>query len=392
MRALCWNGVNDLRVETVPDPVIVNPDDVILRVTMSTTCGSDLHFIDGYIPSMRAGDVIGHEFMGEVVETGRDVKKIKKGDRVVVPSFICCGQCWYCQHDLWSLCDNTNPNAEMQSALLGYPTAGIYGYTHAFGGFAGAHAQYVRVPHADVDCFVVPEGLRDEQVVFLSDAAPTGYMGADFCNIHPGDTVAVWGCGGVGLMAQKSAYLLGAERVIAIDRYPERLRAARENVGAVTINYEEVDSVLEALQDMTGGRGPDSCIDAVGMEAHGTGLQYKYDRLKQALRMETDRGDALREAIMAVRKGGTLSILGVYGVMDKFPIGVIMNKGLTVRTAQQHGQKYVPRLLQHTVKGELDASFLATHRMSLEESAQGYEVFKNKAEDCLRVVFLPQAA
>ena len=392
MRALCWNGVNDLRVETVPDPVIVNGHDVILRVTMSTTCGSDLHFIDGYIPTMRAGDVIGHEFMGEVVETGRDVTKIKKGDRVVVPSFICCGQCWYCQHDLWSLCDNTNPNAEMQSTLLGYPTAGIYGYTHAFGGFAGAHAQYIRVPHADVDCFIVPEGLRDEQVVFLSDAAPTGYMGADFCNIHGGDVVAVWGCGGVGLMAQKSAFLLGAERVIAIDRFPERLRAAREQVGAETINYEEVGSVLEALQDITGGRGPDACIDAVGMEAHGTGLQYKYDRVKQALRMETDRGDALREAIMAVRKGGTLSILGVYGLMDKFPVGVIMNKGLTVRTAQQHGQKYVPKLLEHTVKGELDTSFLATHRMSLEESPQGYEVFKNKAEDCLRVVFVPQPA
>ena len=248
------------------------------------------------------------------------------------------------------------------------------------------------MPHADVDCFIVPEGLRDEQVVFLSDAAPTGYMGADFCNIHGGDVVAVWGCGGVGLMAQKSAFLLGAERVIAIDRFPERLRAAREQVGAETINYEEVGSVLEELQDITGGRGPDACIDAVGMEAHGTGLQYKYDRVKQAVRMETDRGDALREAIMAVRKGGTLSILGVYGLMDKFPVGVIMNKGLTVRTAQQHGQKYVPKLLEHTVKGELDTSFLATHRMSLEESPQGYEVFKNKAEDCLRVVFVPQPA
>lgn len=391
MRALCWNGVNDLRVETVPDPVIVNPRDAILRVTMSTTCGSDLHFIDGYIPTMRAGDVIGHEFMGEVVETGSEVKKIKKGDRVVVPSFICCGACWFCQHELWSLCDNTNPNAESQASLLGYPTAGIYGYTHAFGGYAGAHAQYVRVPHADVDCFVVPEGLRDEQVVFLSDAAPTGYMGADFCNIHPGDTVAVWGCGGVGLMAQKSAFLLGADRVIAIDRFPERLQVAREKVGSETVNYAEVDSLLEALQDMTGGRGPDSCIDAVGMEAHGTGLQYKYDRVKQALRLQTDRGEALRDAIMAVRKGGTLSILGVYGVMDKFPLGVMMNKGLTIRTAQQHGQKYVPRLLELTQKGELDASFLATHRVPLEDGPAGYEIFKNKLDNCLRVVFIPEA-
>jgi threonine dehydrogenase-like Zn-dependent dehydrogenase len=389
MRALCWNGVNDLRVETVPDPGIVNPHDAILRVTMSTTCGSDLHFIDGYIPSMRAGDVIGHEFIGEVVETGREVKRLRKGDRVVVPSFICCGQCWYCRNDLWSLCDNTNPNAEMQAALLGYPTAGIYGYTHAFGGYAGAHAQFVRVPHADVDCFPIPEGLRDEQVVFLSDAAPTGYMGADFCNIKPGDTVAVWGCGGVGLMAQKSALLLGAGRVIAIDRIPERLRVAREVIGAETINYEEAGSVLEILQEVTGGRGPDACIDAVGMEAHGTGIQYKYDRAKQVLHLHTDRGDALREAIMACRKGGTLSILGVYGLMDKFPLGVMMNKGLTVRTAQQHGQKYVPRLLEHTSRGELDASFLATHRFSLEDGPRGYDIFKNKDENCLRVVFIP---
>jgi len=391
MKALYWNGINDLRVGTVPDPAIVNPHDAILRVTMSTTCGSDLHFIDGYIPTMRAGDVIGHEFIGEVVETGPEVRKVRKGDRVVVPSFICCGQCWFCQHDLWSLCDNTNPNAEMQSTLLGYPTAGIYGYTHAFGGYAGAHADFVRVPHADVDCFQIPEGIRDEQALFLSDAAPTGYMGADFCDIKPGDTVAVWGCGGVGLMAQKSAYLMGAGRVIAIDRFPERLQAARDRVGSEVINYEQVDSVLEALQDMTGGRGPDACIDAVGMEAHGTGLQYQYDRAKQALRMHTDRGDALREAIMACRKGGTLSILGVYGVMDKFPIGVIMNKGLTVRTAQQHGQKYVPQLIEHTQRGELDASFLATHRFTIDDGPRGYDIFKHKAEGCLRVVFAPQA-
>ena len=389
MRALCWNGVDDLRTETVPDPSIVNPHDAILKVLMSTTCGSDLHFIAGYIPTMRSGDIIGHEFMGEIVDTGRDVQKVKKGDRVVVPSFICCGQCWFCQHELWSLCDNTNPNAEMQSALLGYPTAGIYGYTHAFGGYAGAHAEYVRVPHADVDCFQVPDGLRDEQVVFLSDAAPTGYMGAVFCDLKPGETVAVWGCGGVGLMAQKSAFLLGAGRVIAIDRFPERLRIARDAVGSETINYEEVDSVLEVLQDMTGGRGPDACIEAVGMEAHGTGIQYKYDRAKQALRMHTDRGDALREAIVACRKGGTLSILGVYGVMDKFPLGVMMNKGLTIRTAQQHGQKFVPKLLEHAERGELDASILATHRFSLEDGARGYDMFKNKEDECLRVVFVP---
>jgi threonine dehydrogenase-like Zn-dependent dehydrogenase len=390
MKALCWNGVNDLRVETVPDPTIVNPHDAILRVTMSTTCGSDLHFIGGYVPTMRAGDVIGHEFMGEVVETGREVKNVKRGDRVVVPSFVCCGQCWFCRHDLWSLCDNTNPNAEIQAALLGYPIAGVYGYTHAFGGYAGAHAEYIRVPHADVDCFQVPDGLRDEQVVFLSDAAPTGYMGADFCEIQPGDTVAVWGCGGVGLMAQKSAFLLGAKRVIAIDRFPERLRVAREKIGSETINYKEVESVLEALREMTGGRGPDACIEAVGMEAHGTSMLYKYDRTKQALGLHTDRGEALRQAIMACRKGGTLSIVGVYGLMDKFPVGVLMNKGLTVRTAQQHGQRYVPRLLEHTQKGELDASILATHKFPLEQSPHGYEIFKNKEDGCLRAVFSPQ--
>lgn len=388
MRALCWNGINDLRVESVPDPELVSPHDVILRVTATTTCGSDLHFIGGYIPTMRAGDVIGHEFMGVVEDVGRDVKKVKRGDRVVVPSFISCGECWYCQHDLFSCCDNTNPNAELQEPLLGYPTAGIYGYTHAFGGYAGSHAQYVRVPHADVGCFHVPENVRDDQALFLSDAGPTGFMGADFCNIHPGDTVAVWGAGGVGLMAMHGARLLGAERIIAIDRLPERLRLAREKVGAETVNYAEQD-VIETLKDLTAGRGPDSCVDAVGMEAHGPGLDYAYDRAKQILRLHTDRGQALRQAILACRKGGTLSILGVYGLMDKFPLGVIMNKGLTVRTAQQHGQHYLPRLLEYTSGGQLDLSYLATHRMPLEEAPRGYEMFKKKEDGCLRVVFTP---
>lgn len=389
MRALCWNGVNDLRVETVPDPEIVNPRDIILRVTMSSTCGSDLHLIDGFVPTMRSGDIIGHEFMGEVLEVGRDVKRIQRGDRVVVPSFITCGSCWYCRHDLYSLCDNTNPNAELQEPVLGYPTGGIYGYTHAFGGYAGAHAQYVRVPHADENCFKVPEGLSDTQVLFLSDAAPTGFMGADFCNIQPGDTVAVWGAGGVGLMAMHSAYLLGAERVIAIDRLPERLHLAREKAGAVSINYTEVDSVTEVLKELTGGRGPDACIDAVGMEAHGEGVGYAYDRMKQALHLVSDRGQALRQAIVACRKGGTLSILGVYGVMDKFPLGVIINKGLTVRTAQQHGQHYLPRLLEYAVQGRLDPSYLVTHQFSLEDAPRGYEMFKHKEDGCVRAVFTP---
>lgn len=387
MRALCWNGVNDLRVETVPDPEIVNPHDVILRVTLSTTCGSDLHFIDGYLPTMKAGDIIGHEFMGVVEDVGRDVKKVKKGDRVVVPSFIVCGNCWYCEHNLYSLCDNTNPKPEYQQVAFGQPTAGIYGYTHAFGGYAGAHAQYVRVPHADHDCFLVPEGLRDEQVIFLSDAAPTGYMGAEFCDIQPGATLAVWGAGGVGLMAIRSAYLMGAERVIAVDRFPERLAMAREFVGAETVDYSQVESVVDTLREMTGGRGPDACIDAVGMEAHGTGPSHAYDRAKQALHLHSDRGQALREAILSCRKGGTLSVLGVYGLMDKFPLGAIINKGLTLRTAQQHGQKYVPRLLEHVVKGELDPSFLATHRFPLEDSPRGYELFKKKEDGCVRAVF-----
>lgn len=389
MRALCWNGINDLRVETVPDPGIVNPHDAILRVVLTTTCGSDLHLIDGYIPTMKPGDVLGHEFMGIVEEVGPEVKKVKKGDRVVVPSFIGCGECFYCKSDLWSLCDNSNPNWALQEPMLGYPTGAVFAYSHAFSGYAGSHAQYIRVPYADNGCFPIPEGVSDETALFLSDAGPTGYMGADFCDIKPGDTIAVWGAGGVGLMAAKSAYLMGAERVVVIDRFPERLKLAREMCGAETINYEQEPDVLGALKEMTGGRGPDACIDAVGMEAHGTGPGYFVERVKQELRVVTDRGQALRSAIMACRKGGILSVLGVYGVMDKFPMGVIMNKGLTVRSAQQHGQAYVPRLLEHAAKGELDPSFLVTHRFSLEDSPRGYEMFRSKAEGCVRAVFAP---
>ncbi|KLJ01947.1 zinc-dependent alcohol dehydrogenase [Luteimonas sp. FCS-9] len=389
MRALCWNGVNDLRVETVPDPAVVNPGDVVLRVGLSTTCGSDLHFIDGYIPSMREGDVIGHEFMGTVEAVGPAVRSVQVGQRVVVPSFVSCGQCWHCGRHEYSLCDNTNPHWEIQEPLLGHPTAGIYGYTHAFGGYAGSHAQYIRVPHADVGCFAVPDGVSDEDALFLSDAGPTGFMGADFCDIQPGDIVAVWGCGGVGLMALQSARVLGAERVIGIDRIPERLAMARDVVGAETIDYTDVDSVVDALRETTGGRGPDACIDAVGMEAHGTGMAYAYDRAKQALHLHTDRGEALREAIVACRKGGVVSVLGVYGLMDKFPLGVMMNKGLTVRTAQQHGQHYLPRLLELAQQGRFHSRFLATHRMPLEEAARGYDLFKHKHDGCVRAVFVP---
>lgn len=388
MRALCWMGVNDLQVNTVPDPTIVNPHDVILKVGLTTTCGSDLHLLGGYVPTMREGDVIGHEYMGEVVEIGSDVQRLTAGDRVVVPSFLGCGKCWYCDHDEWSLCDNTHPKPELAEPELGYPTGGIPGYSHAFGGYAGSHAEYIRVPFGDVNAFTVPDGITDEQALFLSDAVPTGYMGADFAAIKPGDTVAVWGCGGVGLMAQKSAMIMGAERVIAIDRLPERLALAKR-LGSETINYEESDSVLEELREFTFGKGPDACIEAVGMEAHGTGPQYAYDRVKQALHLETDRGSALREAMMAVRKGGTLAIIGVYGLMDKFPLGMLMNKGVTIRTAQQWGQRYMPAMLEHVQKGELDPSILVSHRMSLEEAPKGYQLFKDKEDNCMRAVFKP---
>lgn len=388
MKALCWNAVRDLRVENVPDPVILSPRDAIVKVTMSSVCGSDLHLINGFIPTMKAGDVLGHEFMGEVVETGADVTNIKKGDRVVVPSAISCGNCWFCQQGLTSCCDNSNPESAIQDKVLGSPVSGIYGYTHAFGGYPGSHAQYIRVPYADTDCFLVPEELRDDSVVFLSDALPTGYMGADFCEIKKDDIVAVWGCGGVGLMAIESAYLMGAERVIAIDRFPERLAFAEKVAGAETINYAEV-SVLETLKEMTGGRGPDKCIEAVGMEAHGVGMGYLFDKTKQMLRLHTDRGQALREAIFACRKGGIVAMLGVYGMMDFFPVGVIMNKGLTIKSGQQNGHVYIPRLMEHLRRGELDPSYLVTHRFALDDGPKAYEIFNNKEDGCLRAVFVP---
>ncbi|MDE1674536.1 zinc-dependent alcohol dehydrogenase [Nocardia gipuzkoensis] len=389
MHALCWNGVDDLAVETVPDPILVNPHDVIVQVRLTTTCGSDLHFIDGYLPGMREGDVFGHEFMGEVVEIGAEVASTKVGDRVVVPSFIGCASCWYCDRELYSLCDTTNPNSALQQPLFGYPTGGIYGYTHPFGGYQGSHAQYIRVPFGDVNCFRIPEGITDEQALFVSDAVPTGLMGAEFCDIHPRDTVAVWGSGGVGLMAGHSARLLGADRVIVIDRFPERLAMASEQFGAETIDYTAVDSVQEALRESTGGRGPDACIDAVGMEGHGTGLQQLYDRAKQLLRLESDRATPLREAILACRKGGVVAVLGIYGLTDKFPMGVVTNKGLTIRSAQQYGQRYVPRMFDYIQQGDLDPSYLITHDMPLEDAVYGYDIFKNKEEGCIRSVFRP---
>lgn len=391
MRALCWNGINDLRVERVPEPRILNPQDAIIKVALSSVCGSDLHLIDGYIPTMKPGDILGHEFLGEVVETGPGVNALRRGDRVVTVSVIGCGECWYCKHDNWSLCDNSNPQPEFEEMLWGQCGAGIFGYSHALGGYAGSHAEYIRVPFADHGCFKVPEALSDEQAVFVSDAVPTGYMAADMAGIRPGDVVAVWGCGAVGQMAIRSAYLLGAEHVIGIDRYPERLSLAQIKAGAEPLDYSRV-SIYEALMAMTGGRGPDVCIDAVGMEADGadTGVQAWYDRTKQAIGLETDRAMVLRQMIQCCRKGGTVSIVGVYGgLIDKFPMGAAMNKALTFRMGQQHGQKYAKRLFGHIANGELDPAYLMTHRWSLAEGPEGYQMFKEKTDNCLRVVFEP---
>ncbi|MGW6271208.1 zinc-dependent alcohol dehydrogenase [Streptomyces sp. NPDC055060] len=390
MKALCWTGVGDLSVETVPEPTILNDQDAIVKVTASSVCGSDLHLINGYVPAMRAGDVIGHEFVGEIVETGPGVHRHQVGDRVVVCSILGCGRCRPCEEGWWSLCENSNPQPAFTEVAYGQPTAGILGYSHAMGGFAGSHAEYIRVPFADQGAFAVPGQLTDQQAVFASDAVPTGWMGADLGGVTPGDVVAVWGAGGVGQMAARAASLLGAEKVIVIDRLPERLAQAERYCGATTtLDYSEVD-VGPALRELTGGRGPDVCIEAVGMEAHKKGPQYAYDRFKQALRLQTDRSVSLREAIHACRKGGTVSILGVFGgVLDKFPLGAAMNKGLTFRMGQQHGQRYIPMLLERMAAGEIDTGHLATHPMPLSEGPDGYRMFQEKKDGCVRAVFLP---
>ena len=387
MRATCWEGKRKVRVEDVPEPRILNSRDAIVRITSTAICGSDLHLYNGFIPTMERGDILGHEFMGEVVEVGRSVKNLAVGDRVVVPFAIACGHCAACQRDLFSCCENSNPNAWMAEKLFGHPMAGAFGYSHLTGGYAGGQAEFARVPFADVGPLKVPDGLADEQVLFLSDILPTGYMGAEFCNIQRGDVIAVWGAGPVGLFAIASAQLLGAERVIAIDRFPYRLRMARDKAGATdVINYEE-ESVLEALRELTGGRGPDACIDAVGMEAHGHGAVYAYDRTKQALKLETDRPLALRECIMACRSGGIVSVIGVYGgFIDKFPIGSVMNRSLTIRSGQCHVQRYMRPLLERIQKGEIEPSFVVTHRLRLDEAPRGYEMFLNKEDNCEKVV------
>jgi threonine dehydrogenase-like Zn-dependent dehydrogenase len=390
MRATVWSGRNKVSVENVPDPKILNGRDAIVKISSTAICGSDLHLYNGYVPTMRKGDILGHEFMGEVVETGRDVGNLKVGDRVVVPFPIACGACNACARGLFSLCENSNPNAQTAEKLWGDTTCGIFGYSHATGGYAGGQAEYARVPFADVGPIKIENGLTDEQVLFLSDVFPTGYMGADVCDIKPGDVVAVWGCGPVGQFAIASAYLLGAERVIAIDRFDYRLNMAREKADAETINYEQTP-VREALREMTGGRGPDHCIDCVGLEAHHHhGGMYAYDRVKQATRMETERGYALREAILNCRSGGTVSIMGVYGgFMDKFPIGAVMNRGLTIKTGQCHVHRYLRPLLEHIEKGDIDPSFIVTHRMSLDDAPNGYETFKHKQDECVKVVLKP---
>ncbi|HEX2441958.1 MAG TPA: zinc-dependent alcohol dehydrogenase [Methylomirabilota bacterium] len=389
MRATCWMGKGSIQVQQVPDPRILDDGDAIVRITATAICGSDLHLYNGFVPTMKSGDVLGHEFMGEVMEVGREVKNLKVGDRVVVPFPIACGACAMCRKSLFSLCENSNPNAWMAEKLWGYSPAGLFGYSHMLGGFPGGQAEYARVPFADVGPLRIPAGLPDEKVLFLSDILPTGYMGAEMCNIDKGDVIAVWGAGPVGLFAMKSAQLLGAERVIAIDRFPYRLQRAREISGAETLNYQEVD-LHEALRELTGGRGPDACIDAVGLEAHMPGPLYAYDRVKQAVGLETDRTFALRQAILACRSGGTVSVIGVYGgFIDKFPMGAVVNRSLTIRSGQCHVQRYMKPLLERIEKGEIDPSVVISHRLRLDEAPHGYEMFLHKQDDCVKVVLRP---
>jgi len=390
VKAVCWYGKRDVRVANVPDPVLLNPRDAIVRVTSTAICGSDLHLYDGVIPEMSSGDILGHEFMGEVVEVGSGVSTISVGDRVIVPFAIACGSCAPCRQRLYSLCDNSNPNAWMLEKLYGYSGAGLFGYSHLYGGYAGGQAEYVRVPFADVGPFKVPPSLSDEQVLFLTDIFPTGYMAAENCDIEPGHVVAVWGCGPVGQFAIKSAYLFGAERVIAIDRVPERLEMAAREGRAETINFA-TENVQERLRLLTAGRGPDACIDAVGLEAHGRGsLGAYYDNIKTHAFLATDRLDVLRQAIHACRKGGVVSIPGVYGgFLDKVPMGAAFAKGLTLRMGQTHVHRYVPLLLDHIERGLIDPTFIVSHRLSLDDAPDAYRMFREKSASCTKVVMQP---
>ncbi len=390
MKAVCWFGKHDVRVESVPDPTILNSRDAIIKITTTAICGSDLHLYNGYIPTMQAGDILGHEFMGEVVETGNGVTNLKKGDRVVVPFTIACGNCFYCKRDLWSACDNSNPKPETAETLYGYSGSGLFGYSHMMGGFAGGQAEYVRVPFADVGPIKIPNHLDDEKVVFLSDIFPTGYQAAENCNIHEGDTVAVWGAGPVGQFAVKSAFMLGAAKVILIDHYEDRLELAQaENENLETINFDDTE-VYDKLKDLTGGRGPDSCIDAVGLESHGTSPDALLDYAKASLFLATDRPHALRQAIYACRKGGTVSIPGVYGgFLDKFPMGAAFGKGLTFKMGQTNMHKYLPQLLSAIEEGKIDPSFVISHRMNLSEAPAGYKHFNEEKDTWRKIVLKP---
>ena len=389
MKAVCWFGKHDVRVENVPDPQILNSRDAIIKITTTAICGSDLHLYNGYIPTMEAGDILGHEFMGEVVEVGKDVKNLQKGDRVVIPFTIACGRCFFCERELWSCCDNSNPNAGIAETLYGFSGSGLFGYSHMLGGFAGGQAEYVRVPFADTGALKIGDSLTDEQVLFLSDIFPTGYMAAENCDIKEGDTVAIWGAGPVGQFAVRSAFLLGAEQVIAIDHYEDRLQLAAEG-GARTINFDDED-VFEKLKDLTGGRGPDSCIDAVGLEAHGVAPDALLDYVKAKLFLATDRPHALRQAIHCCRKGGTVSIPGVYGgFLDKFNFGAAFGKGLTFKMGQTHMHKYMPKLLSLVEEGKIDPTFVISHRLKLDDAPKAYNEFNKEKNQWRKVVLKPQ--
>ncbi|MFC6717842.1 zinc-dependent alcohol dehydrogenase [Natrialbaceae archaeon GCM10025810] len=388
MRALCWHGEKDVRVEEVPEPEIVNPTDAIVEITATAICVSDLHLYNGNVPGMREGDVLGHEPMGRVVEVGSEVETLEEGDRVVVPFTISCGSCWFCEEDLYSLCDNSNPNAELARKMMGQSPAGLFGYSHLLGGYAGGQAEYLRVPYADVGPIRIDSDVPDDQVLFLSDIFPTGYMAAENAEIEPEDTVAVWGCGPVGQFAIQSARLFGANQVVAIDRVPERLEMAREHGNAETIDYEHED-VYDRLMEMTGGRGPDRCIDAVGTEAHGTGLAGVTDRVREGTKLQDDRPYVLNEAIKCCRKGGTLSVPGVYLGRANVTVGPLMNKALTVKTGQTHVQRYLGPLLDRIESGDVDPSFVVTHEVGLEDGPEMYETFNRKEDDCIKVVLRP---
>jgi threonine dehydrogenase-like Zn-dependent dehydrogenase len=392
MRALTWHGRHDVRVDTVDDPEIINPRDAIIKITATAICGSDLHLYDGYIPTMQSGDILGHEFMGEVVEIGPK-STLKKGQKVVVPFTIACGSCYHCGKHQYSACDNGLPadNQDIAQTLYGQPMAGLFGYSHMTGGYAGGQAEYVRVPFSDVGPIVIPEGIDDEKVLFLSDILPTGWMAAENADIEPGDTVAVWGCGPVGLFAVQSAFLMGAERVIAIDHFPRRLELAKK-FGAETINFED-SAVYDALMEMTGGIGPDAVIDSVGLEAHGFFVDNVIDQIKKSTFLGTDRTHAIRQAIYACRKGGRVSMPAVYGgFVDKFPLGAFMEKGLTLKTGQTHVQHYLPGLLAAILEEKIDTTFLISHRLSLEEAPQGYKMFHDNQNEVTKVVLKPGLA